>query len=65
MDTTRMDCPNCGTPNVMLAVVDGTRRYRCSSCGEEYYTPHSCLTPPPGKEAGHSLPGSAEPRRRS
>jgi hypothetical protein len=57
MDTTRMACPACGTINAMIAVINDTRQYLCSSCGERYYTPNSCLN-----EAGSrsdSQPASA------
>ena len=66
MDTTRMACPNCGTPNAMLAVLNDTRHYRCASCGETYYTPDSCLAKPDGKGAGQAPadPAHQEPRRR-
>lgn len=43
MDTQKMACPVCGTVNVLVAVINETRQYRCKQCGELYYTPDNCL----------------------
>jgi|WetSurMetagenome_2_1015567.scaffolds.fasta_scaffold1844008_1 hypothetical protein len=44
MPVERMACPECGTVNAMIAVINDTRQYVCSQCGTVYYTPNSCTT---------------------
>lgn len=64
MDTERMACPQCGTVNPMLAVVEDVRRYVCRSCGEEYYTPNSCLGSPDRRESERTPPPGTPRSRR-
>ena len=40
----RMACPECGTMNPMIGVVNATRQYVCRRCGMVYYTPDECLS---------------------
>jgi hypothetical protein len=44
MPVEKMPCPECGTVNAMLVVVNDTRQYVCDRCGTVYYTPNSCTT---------------------
>jgi hypothetical protein len=59
----RMACPECGTENPMLGVVDGTRQFLCKKCGQAYYTPDSCLRASGGPPAKKAEPAPKSPGR--
>lgn len=53
----KMACPECGKVNPMIGVVDDTRRYLCTQCGQAYYSPNSCFT---DEEEGKTTGGSKD-----
>jgi transposase-like protein len=59
----RMACPECGTENPMLGVVEGTRQYLCRKCGQAYYTPDSCLGSSGDLDRMKEEPGPKSPAR--
>lgn len=62
MNTERMACPECGTMNAMLGVVNATRQYHCRKCGQVYYTPDTCLgSPGPDKPPAEPTDEGAAP----